>query len=105
MVKITEDSPAKFVDRICREFMYTLDAEPLKALSKKCSDILTSINHCHSKVLQLAGVGSQLESINETIQSVRKLIGWIDEIECVIIIDQRDVFRMYADNQFMFQEV
>ena len=105
MVKITEDSPAAFVDKMCRQFMYSLDDEPLKALSKKCSAILASINHCHNKVLQLAGVGSQLESINETIQSVRKLIGWIDEIECVIIIDQRDVFRMYADNQFMFQEM
>ncbi len=105
-----EDSPVKFVDKVCREFMDTLDAAPLKALAKKCSDILAALNHCHSRVLQLAqaggvGVGPRLESINEAVRSVRELIGWIGEIECVIVIDPREVLRMYADSQFMFQEM
>ena len=105
LIEITDGSPVEFVDGLCRQFMSDLDVEPLKALSKKCNDILNAINLCQKKVRQLAGVGSQLDSIVETSHSLQKIIGWIEEIKGVIIIDESCVFNIYADNQFTFQEV
>ncbi|KJA17057.1 hypothetical protein HYPSUDRAFT_206513 [Hypholoma sublateritium FD-334 SS-4] len=104
LIKITNGSAAEFVDELCRQFMYNLNSEPLDTLTKKLDNILTSMNKCHDEVLQLVGVGSQLDSISKTIQSLRQLISWVDEIACVILVDQRDVFKMYAEKHFMFQD-
>lgn len=84
--------------------MYNLNSEPLDTLTKKLNNILTSVKKCHSEVLQLAGVSSQLDSISEAVKSIQQLIGWVDEIASVILAEQRDAFKTYADKHFTSQE-
>ncbi|KJA24434.1 hypothetical protein HYPSUDRAFT_200647 [Hypholoma sublateritium FD-334 SS-4] len=100
---VTNGPPAIFVDHLCRQFIISNETEPLNTSIEHLGSVLKSVSQCHDKVLQLSGVGPELASVTAIMKDVRMIIGWIDEILCVYLVDKNGVSTMYSDKRFMFQ--
>ncbi len=100
---ITNGQSAVLVDSLCRQYMLDFDSEPLDTTLCRLGRILESLSRCQNEVLQLAGVGHHLEAVNVSLKEVRVLIGWIDDILCVAMVEKNDVIKMHGEKGFMFQ--
>lgn len=100
---MTNGQPTAFVDGLCCQYMLDLDSEPLDTAIGRLGVVLESLGRCQNEVLQLAGVSEHLEIVNTILKEVRVLIGWLDEILCIAMVDKKDIVTMYTDKGFMFQ--
>ncbi|KAF8166959.1 hypothetical protein BJ912DRAFT_934375 [Pholiota molesta] len=98
---ITNGSPKTFVNDACQQYMLSLNSEPLDGHVRQLEEVQTAITQCHNEVLQLAGVGPELEQVDELSREVRMVISWIDEILYTLLEDGHNlnVFKTYLEGK------
>jgi hypothetical protein len=92
------------MDQICQNFMASHNQNIIDAALTQTSLLLQSIHRYHDEILQLAGVGPELEEADSVMRSVRTVQQALEELLCSSMGESDEVTRMYKSQQFSFQQ-
>lgn len=103
LAKITGGSSSSFVDVICQQYLTSKDKDVIYDSIIRTSRLTTSIRRYHHEVLQLAGVGTDLQVVTAVEDDVREVTGWLEELLCTAMVNHQDVVDTYNARGFGFQ--
>ncbi|KAH6906227.1 hypothetical protein BKA70DRAFT_1429643 [Coprinopsis sp. MPI-PUGE-AT-0042] len=67
------------------------------------SAIYTSVIAVHDQVLQHHGVGDALSEVTVVAEKVKRICRWIQDIECIAIVDTKDVLSQFKRGALLYQ--
>lgn len=70
----------------------------------RTSKFLASVHRYQENLLQLAGVGPELEVANTVEKDISEINSWLEEILCTAMGDFKEVTTTYTLRGFMFQQ-
>ncbi|KAH6867241.1 hypothetical protein BKA70DRAFT_1243692 [Coprinopsis sp. MPI-PUGE-AT-0042] len=99
-----------FLDSIVHEFDRLSGAdgssEAIQYLSRQgesFSAIHTSVIAVHDQVLQHYGVGDALSEVAVVAERVKCICRWVQDIECIAIMDTKDVISQFKRGALLYQ--
>lgn len=100
---INGESATSFIDSICRQYIGTQNEDLIHNPAIRASRLTISIQRYHDEVLQLVGVGPELQRVSGIENDVRNLTRWLEELMCSVMTGYNDVVRTYEAKGFAFQ--
>lgn len=99
-----DGSPGLFIDQICQSYMASQDQNVIDDALTQTSKLLQSINCYYNRILQLAGVGPELEEAGSVLTNVRAVQQGLEELLCSAMGESDEVVQMYESRGFSFQQ-
>ena len=100
---IKNDSIA-YMESICTLYLADRDKDAIHEQTILLSKLQRSIYKCHSKILQLSGVGEELSCVEHVKKIVLTTMSWVEEVFCSAIVDWTEVQRLYHERGFLYQK-
>ncbi|KAH6916546.1 hypothetical protein BKA70DRAFT_1419457 [Coprinopsis sp. MPI-PUGE-AT-0042] len=109
--RLSNEKPDRdFLDSIVHEFDRLSggdgSSEAMQYLSRQgesFSAIHASVIAVHDQVLQHHGVGDALSKVAVVAKRVKCICGWIQDIECVAIVNIKDVLSYFKRGELLYQ--
>ena len=101
--KICGPDETFYLDNLCTEFVKENDKEHLESHISKIGKLQASIQKYKNEVISLSGIGSTYESVNDVTKMVRKVLGNLEDIFCVVLLRVDEVQSMWAAGKFLYQ--
>jgi hypothetical protein len=102
--KLTNMSPTEFLDAIVMEFFKTENKDIVHDAVIKTSRIQKSLHLYEAEVLQLAGVGAQLNRVKSISAHVSDVIKPLEEILCLAMVDTNELLIAYHRKSLLYQK-
>jgi hypothetical protein len=100
---IKNDSIA-YMESICTLYLADHNKDAIHEQTILLSKLQKSIYQCHSKILQLSGVGEELSRVEHIKKFILTTISWVEEVFCSAIVDWTEVQRLYDERRFLYQK-
>lgn len=106
--QLTDHSPVRFAHSVCETViqMWTDDEEPCEYLEKHIlhlGKLHAAIQRLTADILMYEGMNEGWNEANEAGKCVWKMVGWLEEILCVVMDDPSMVKWAYGKKEFLFQ--
>ncbi|KAF9031574.1 hypothetical protein BJ165DRAFT_1535341 [Panaeolus papilionaceus] len=103
-LKYLDGSGVQFLHKTCREYLKEENGDSIINCASTLQEYRLSILRCHDNVLQLAGVGNELEKVESMVQDIKRVIDWLDEVEMAALEEFNEVRKLYHKGGFDFQK-
>jgi hypothetical protein len=100
---LTGGSASLFVDGLYQKYAISQNQDVLDAAVAQTSHFLMRIRRYQGKILQLAGVGPELELANTIEKEVSEVNSWLEELLCSVMGGFDEAVAAYKLCSFMFQ--
>src|SRR5882757_3758304 len=101
--KICRPNKINFVNEICKRFIAENDIEVITSPTSKIKKLLKSIYCFQNEVLSLMGVGSDYEKVDIIVKRVKKVVGWLENIQSVAFFSIDEVDDNQKARRFAYQ--
>jgi hypothetical protein len=101
--RICGPNEINFVNEICKRFIAKNDMEVITLPTSKIEELLKSIYCFQNEVLSLMGVGPDYEKVDIIVKRVKKVVGWLDNIQSVALFGIDEVDDNRKDCRFAYQ--
>jgi hypothetical protein len=101
--KICGPNEINFVNEICKRFIAENDMEVITSPTSKIEKLLKSIYCFQNEVLSLMGVGSDYEKVDIIVKRVKKVVGWLEDIQSVAFFGIDEVDDNQKARRFAYQ--
>ncbi|KAF9053462.1 hypothetical protein BJ165DRAFT_1524154 [Panaeolus papilionaceus] len=104
-LRYRDGSEIQFLHKAVREYLVSKTSAQITAQSSTLEEYRLSLTRCHDHVLQLTGVGEDLQKVLSMTDAVKRLINWMEEVAIAALVNYDEVRSMYHRGQFDFQKV
>lgn len=97
-------SSTEYIEKLCLDFIKTGEKEFIHEETIKLDDMLNSMVRWKHRVLQLDGMGSNMEKVQEIANDIRLVLNWASEIFCHAMIGVVNVTDLHNTREFDYQK-
>lgn len=101
----TKGSFKQFAERMYLRFCANKYKDDIHDTIVDIGKYQTSLHRYEDEILQLAGVGPQLEKVQDRSREVTDLIAWLEEVLCLAMVDNALLFKMHTEGKLLYQNV
>lgn len=98
-------SPKEFTEKVYNIYRAGNYKDTIRDTIVDLGKYQKSLRRHEDEILQLAGVGTQLEKVQGTAREVVKTIVWLEELLCLAMVDKALLFEMHAEGKLLYQSV
>jgi plasmid maintenance system killer protein len=102
--KITHGSAMEFINTLCQQLLQDGDDDRVRTFSTKLGEQWKLIYLYQHEVLQLDSAGENYQKLENIVKEIRTLVGWLDEISVLTLLDITEVQRLYDASELLFQK-
>ena len=100
-----EISATEFMDKLCIDFFANGDMGIIQEHVDKAGKLQKYIWKYQNEVLALAGIGPDFYRVDAIVKNVCMVVGWVEELLCLAMVDAAEVTRMYETRSLSFQKL
>ena len=101
--RLIKTDPIAYLESICTRYLADHDKDAIQEQTILLAKLQKSIYKCHSKILQLSGVGEELSRVENIKKDIWKTVSWVEEVFCYAIVDWTEVLRLYNERGLLYQ--
>jgi hypothetical protein len=105
LIGLPEISAPEFMDKLCIDFLANRDKDLIQEHVDKAGKLQKKIRKYQNEVLTLAGIGPDFNRVDAIVKEVCMLVGWVEELLCLAMVDAAEFTQMYETRSFCFQKV
>ena len=94
---LIENDPTAYEKSICTHYLSDHNKDAINEQTILLAKLQESIYKCHSKILQLSGVGYELSQMENVKKLILTTVSWIEEIFCYSIVDWAEMQHLYHE--------
>jgi len=102
--KICKPDETSYLDKICTTFAKENNKEAIELHISKLDKLQASIYRYQDEILLLLGVGDAHQNVNKVAQTIRNVLGHLEDILCAALIGADEVKKMWEAGKFAYQE-
>jgi hypothetical protein len=103
LAAFTNGSASALLDSIYQKYAISHDQDVIDGAVARTISFLMSIYCYQDKLLQLSGMGPELEIANTVEGDVWEINSWLEELLCIAMGGFKEVITTYCSRGFMFQ--
>lgn len=104
LTKAIGKSPRQYLQTLYDEYMTSKNSDSIFDAIASLSDLESHLRSNHGKILQLAGVGWELESAEKVLKHNSNVIKSLEDLG-VAILGENDLIELYNSEQLLFQSI
>ena len=89
--KITHGSSHTFVDTLCQQLLRDGDKDRVLTFSTKLGELRKLVYLYQHEVLQVKGWGENYQKLEDLVQNIQIVLGWVDEVLVLAMVDISEV--------------
>jgi hypothetical protein len=101
--KLTNDAPFHYVEALIDDFKTTQNKDIFRDAIIEASRLQKSSHMCEAQILELVGVSPELSQAKSNSKDVSHLIGWLEEILCLAMVDADELLKAHKSCSLMYQ--
>jgi hypothetical protein len=102
--KITHGSASELVNTLCQQLLQDGDDDCVQTFSMKLGEQRKLIYLYQHEVLQLEGSGENYQKLETIVKEIHTLVGWLDELLVLVLLDITEVQWLYDGLELLFQK-
>lgn len=95
--------PREYLEHVYASYTFNHRKDDIRDKITAISKLQRKVDQCHGNILQLAGVGAELQRADNIAKQVRKLVSWLEEILVWAMHDPRILVAMHHQRELLFQ--
>ncbi|KAF8797649.1 hypothetical protein BYT27DRAFT_7219066 [Phlegmacium glaucopus] len=103
LTTITGDSPSRYLNTMCLDFLANYDKDPIHEQTIKLSKLQKVIYKYWNEIYALDGVGETYGKVDKIVKHICMVVSWVEELLCYAMVDVEEVKTRYEKHQFFYQ--
>lgn len=95
----------QYVDNVVKKFLATGNKDVFRDEIVKLGNLQKFGQRYEAEILQLVGVGKELEKVSMLERDISSIIHWFEELICLAMVDMSEFTETYCKSKFDFQLV
>ncbi|PPR07293.1 hypothetical protein CVT24_007355 [Panaeolus cyanescens] len=99
-----QDNAVQFMHRACRDYLQLKTSSSILEREKVLGEYHLSLTRIHNSIYESLGIVKEHQAVGDMVNQVKEVIGWLEEVACLILCDYNEVRSAYHKAALEFQK-
>ncbi|PPR02717.1 hypothetical protein CVT24_002094 [Panaeolus cyanescens] len=99
-----QDNAVQFMHRACRDYLQQKTSSSILEREKVVGEYHLSLTRIHNSIYESLGIVKEHQAVGDMVNQVKEVIGWLEEVACLILCDYDEVRSSYHKAALEFQK-